>query len=62
MTAVIVQFKSPISTVQNDTIVEETCAVRKRSPSVSAEENKECVEGEGHTVVPCKRPKTEAAI
>lgn len=60
MTAVIVKFKSPATTVKNNTVAE-VCVTKKRSVSPTTEENNDCMSGE-NTVSPCKRAKTETAM
>lgn len=61
MTAVIVRFKSSTDAVTNSTVAEVCTAKRSLSPSISTEENNDCIVQED-TMNSCKRLKTEATM
>lgn len=61
MTAVIVQFNSSTNAVMNSTITDVCTVKRSLSPSISTEENNDCIM-QDDTMKSCKRLKTEATI
>lgn len=61
MTAVIVQFNSSTNAVMNSTITDVCTIKRSLSPSISTEENNDCII-QDDTMKSCKRLKTEATI
>lgn len=61
MTAVIVRFKPSVNAVTNSTIAEICTAKRSVSPSISTEENNDCIVQED-AMKSCKRLKTEATM